>query len=182
MSKRPTDLNALAAEIHADNQHWWHDPATGAPIRRNVGEMFMLMVSELSEAMEGERKDLMDDHLPHRKMAEVEMADFVIRVLDFGGGFGFRFDAGVQLPIITETYTNRGSRLFDIVRLIAELGEEDAPGAVGRQLTWLIRYAERYCLDFGYDLWGAVEEKRAYNRVRADHKAEARLAAGGKKW
>ena len=35
----------------------------------------MLIVSEIAEAMEGERKDLMDDKLPHRKMAEVELAD-----------------------------------------------------------------------------------------------------------
>ena len=33
---------------------------------------------------------------------------------------------------------------------------------------------------YGYDLDGAVAEKRAFNAVRADHKAEARLAPGGK--
>ena len=39
----------------------------------------MLTISEIAEAMEGERKNLMDDHLPHRKMAEVEIADAYIR-------------------------------------------------------------------------------------------------------
>ena len=48
----------------------------------------MLCVSELAEAMEGDRKDLMDDHLPHRKMLEVELADAVIRILDMSGGLG----------------------------------------------------------------------------------------------
>ncbi|XUM19805.1 hypothetical protein ACRAVF_19255 [Bradyrhizobium oligotrophicum S58] len=38
----------------------------------------MLIVSEIAEAMEGERKSLMDDHLPHRKMVEVELADTLI--------------------------------------------------------------------------------------------------------
>ena len=51
--------------------------------------MLMLMVSEISEAMEGERKDLMDDHLPDRRMPEVEMADLLIRMLDYCGAHGY---------------------------------------------------------------------------------------------
>lgn len=39
-----------------------------------------------------------------------------------------------------------------------------------------------YAGGFGYDIEGAVAEKRAYNATRADHKNEARLADGGKKW
>lgn len=114
-------LNDLATECHAANEQWWRDPATGQRIERNKGELLMLIVSEVAEAMEGERKGLMDDKLPHRKMAEVEMADILIRVFDYAGAYGF-------------------------------------------------------------DLDGAVAEKRAFNAQRADHKAEARLAAGGKRW
>ena len=39
-----------------------------------------------------------------------------------------------------------------------------------------------YAGAFGYDLDGAVSEKLVYNAQRPDHKAEARLRAGGKKW
>lgn len=53
----------------------------------NVAEKICLMHSELSEAMEGARKDLMDDHLPNCKQIEVELADTVIRILDFCGRF-----------------------------------------------------------------------------------------------
>lgn len=56
---------------------------------RNYGEMLMLIVTELAESMEGYRKSLMDDHLPHRKMTEVELADAVVRILDLGVGMGF---------------------------------------------------------------------------------------------
>lgn len=49
----------------------------------------MLMVSEIAEAMEGDRKDLMDDPLPHRKMTEVELGDAVIRILDAAGRKGY---------------------------------------------------------------------------------------------
>jgi NTP pyrophosphatase (non-canonical NTP hydrolase) len=59
------------------------------PIVRNKGELLMLMVSEISEAMEGERKNLMDDKLPHRKMAEVELVDALIRIFDYAGAYGF---------------------------------------------------------------------------------------------
>lgn len=57
------------------------------PLKRNVGELLMLVVSELAEALEGDRKNLQDDKLPHRKMFEVELADAVIRILDIAGGF-----------------------------------------------------------------------------------------------
>lgn len=68
---------------------WWNDPKTGEPLERNKGEMLMLIVSEVSEAMEGERKNCMDDKLPHRKMAEVELADAIIREGDYAGGHGY---------------------------------------------------------------------------------------------
>ncbi len=47
--------------------------------------MFMLMVSEIVEAMEGVRKGLRDEHLPHRPSVEVELADLLIRVFDYAG-------------------------------------------------------------------------------------------------
>lgn len=68
---------------------WWTDLQTGEDMRgkRNVGELLCLIHSEISEAMEGHRKNLMDDKLPHRKALEVEMADAVIRLMDMAGGF-----------------------------------------------------------------------------------------------
>jgi NTP pyrophosphatase (non-canonical NTP hydrolase) len=82
-------LNELAKEVHIANKKWWTNPATGEPIERNRAEMLMLVVSEIAEAMEGERKNLMDDKLPHRKMAEVELADAVIRIFDYAAGLGY---------------------------------------------------------------------------------------------
>jgi NTP pyrophosphatase (non-canonical NTP hydrolase) len=52
--------------------------------------------SEIAEAMEGERKDLQDDHLPHRKMAEVELADALIRIFDYAGEYGYDLDGAVS--------------------------------------------------------------------------------------
>lgn len=70
---------------------WWNDLETGAPILERphvVGEKLMLVVSEVAEAMEGHRKGLADDKLPHRPMIEVELADAVIRIADLAGALG----------------------------------------------------------------------------------------------
>ena len=55
---------------------------------REIGTRIALCHSELSEALEGARKGLMDDHLKHRKMLEVELADAVIRIFDLAGSEG----------------------------------------------------------------------------------------------
>jgi len=55
----------------------------------------MLIVSEVAEAMEGHRKGLMDDKLPHRTMLEVELADALIRILDAGRGLGLDIPGAV---------------------------------------------------------------------------------------
>lgn len=43
--------------------------------------------SELSEGVEGIRKNLPDDHLPHRSMEVCELADVLIRILDYAGAY-----------------------------------------------------------------------------------------------
>lgn len=102
---------------------WWNDLCSGESLigKRNIGEMLCLIHSEISEAMEGHRKGLPDDKLPHRPMIEVELADAVIRIADLSGALSL-------------------------------------------------------------DLGGAIAEKLAYNRNRADHKPENRKADGGKKY
>ena len=103
----------------ARSSGWWTNLHTGEPVVVNVGEKLMLIVSEIAEAMEADRKSLMDDKLPHRAGREVELADALIRIFDLAGGLGL-------------------------------------------------------------DLGAAMAEKMAYNATRADHKPEARRAAGGK--
>jgi len=66
---------------------WWTDVETGLKLERNKGELIALMHSELSEVLEGVRKDKMDDHLPHRKSEEVELADVLIRIFDYAGAY-----------------------------------------------------------------------------------------------
>lgn len=68
---------------------WWKTK-TGENVADNpyaFSNKLMLTVSELAEAMEGDRKNLPDDHLPHRQMREVELADAVIRIMDLAGAY-----------------------------------------------------------------------------------------------
>lgn len=67
---------------------WYKNPHTGDDVDRNFGEVIALMHSELSEALESHRKNLMDDKLPHRSGIEVEFADCIIRILDTAAAMG----------------------------------------------------------------------------------------------
>lgn len=84
----PIGLNTYAQQCHDASVAggWWHDLNTGAPLKRNKGELLMLIVSEISEAMEGARQNCQDDKLPHRLQEEVELADALIRIFDYAGG------------------------------------------------------------------------------------------------
>ncbi len=82
----------------AANAGWWDEYfSLGSDALRMwwTGSKLMLCVTELAEAMEGVRKDKNDDHLPHRKMLEVELADAAIRIFDLAGGLGLDLGAAI---------------------------------------------------------------------------------------
>lgn len=67
---------------------WWLDTdGTGKSNPLHFSNKLCLIHSEISEAMEADRKNLMDDKLPSRPGREVELADALIRILDLAGGY-----------------------------------------------------------------------------------------------
>lgn len=98
LARAGSDLQFYAHKASADAR-WWTDPKTGADLKAEVlegtrlgkalvAEKLCLIHSEVSEAMEGHRKGLMDDKLPRRSMIEVELADAMIRIGDLAGALG----------------------------------------------------------------------------------------------
>lgn len=175
--KLTDDRNETAKVIHQANIKWWRSIDTGAPIERNRYELLALVVSEISECLEGERKNLMDDKLPHRRMAEVEQADAWIRLMDYAAGFGFPIHPRrlTEIPA-----ANKGEALFNITESVIMIRDLLIPS--GRRVGDTLDMIEDYCALHGYDLEGAINEKMQYNAVREDHTHEARRIAGGKQF
>lgn len=67
------------------NSGWWkeYDECPDQYKKYMINTKILLSITELCEGVEGYRKNLNDDHLPDRKMLEVELADAIIRIGDF---------------------------------------------------------------------------------------------------
>jgi KaiC/GvpD/RAD55 family RecA-like ATPase len=112
-------FNILAKDAHetAVTKGWWkerkrlinvasaHDPALGAFAEKAIaGMMVALEHSELSEGLEGLRKDLSDDKIPEFTMEEAEAADTIIRIMDRAVARNLR----VGWAIIAKMRMNKG--------------------------------------------------------------------------
>lgn len=108
MTTLKKSISAIQSTCHgaAKDAGWWNDLATGEDyaeiIKGNTrfgkalfAEKLTLIHSEVSEAMEGHRKSLPDDKLPHRQMAEVELADALIRIMDLAGAMGYDMGSAI---------------------------------------------------------------------------------------
>ena len=181
-------INDLAKRVFDQNKAagWWDN------MDRDILETLMLVVTEIAEATEGVRKDLMDDHLPHRKMEEVELADTVIRVVDLGGRYGWEYYETKTWDELTSSYAIEGQIMppaaehFSMVLIVSDLAQAffngDTADEISHYYSMLVGRAFSIAKSRGYDLKTAIEEKLVYNRQRADHKRENRAAVGGKRF
>lgn len=78
-------------------EHGWHEK------ERAVGELLMLMVTELAEAMEEHRnhKDNNEVYIVDSKPegVPIELADVIIRIMDFCGLHGIDIDYAVKIKM-----------------------------------------------------------------------------------
>lgn len=195
-------LDKLAVDIHRENvaAGWWTNLADGSDLleTRNRGEMLMLGVTELDEAIDALDGGLSDDKLPQYFGFDVELADCAIRILDQIGAEQRR---GGKWPLVTqsegrpnltvasvhaemETWGKRVGVLRIVGALAKALDEgyrREKVGVARYYLTLALFRIIALCEAENIALFEIIEAKRAFNRQRADHKIENRMAEGGKK-
>lgn len=177
----PYYINKLAADVHKQNVNvgWWDQGAD-----RCINTCIQLILTEVAEATEAERKNLMDEKLTHRKGGEVELADAMIRTLDLGGWFELDYVETHAHYVPFFKPANIFSSHLDISYRCIDLGKAHKRNhkmymeLAYNQLIKSICYAANYQ---NYYLWQAVEEKHLFNKTRQDHTREARAKAHGKK-
>lgn len=175
------DINQYSIKVYKQNvkRGWWDNP------KRCIYQTLQLVNTEFAEATEGDRKNLMDDHLPHRKMVEVEMADALIRLLDLAGRYGWLYEERPASQHLAD-YESAGSALFFLTALNCSLGAAVVrgcgPDILSKIYSQLVEDIIFVCGKHELDLNGAVDEKLKYNATRPDHDREARKAEYGKKY
>lgn len=176
------DVNKRAQIIHQNNikKGWW--PANSCPYTK-----LQLVSTEVAEATEGSRKNLKDDHLKHRDMFEVELADALIRIMDLGGHFLWEYTpkAGIK-PMHEWTVGRQLLDLNETIVCIYRAIHNGTPEEVQEFGSYFYSmFIDKIFLIgsiHNLDILGAMEEKIAYNATRLDHTKEHRDGPDGKKW
>lgn len=164
-------LRSFYEHVYAGNVKagWWSDLSNGEPKKRNVGELFILFVTELAEAYDAYLTREPDDKLPQYPGLGVELGDLQIRLADFCGAL-------MAGNIIESTDTrNPGDAMFREISDIAARYERirKTPEARGDKEAGVEFLAPA-------DVGEMVVAKLVFNATREDHKVENRKKEGGK--
>ena len=104
-----TSFNEVAADVNrtAIEKGWWKG-------ERNDGELICLMHSELSEALEAARHgNPPDDKIPDFNGIEAELADTIIRIMDFAAAKNHKVAEALVAKVHfnkTRSYKHSGKR------------------------------------------------------------------------
>lgn len=185
----PEYINELSKIVHANcvKAGWWDDSD------RCLYECLQLVSTEIAEATEGARKNLMDTHLKHFKMEEVEYADAIIRIVDIGGKLKLTYqeDQCVAHSFCT-AYNSIGKQQLGLNMCIVRLADAIMDYSYRPSDTYLhlcnMMYSDLIHSVFqvahnrGFGMIEAIGEKIIYNQTRKDHTREHRATEHGKKF
>ena len=188
------DIDLLAKRIHAHNVDvgWWDNPD------ECIFQKLQLVSTEVAEATEGARKNLMDTHITYRKMEEVEYADAMIRIMDLGAKLNLEYQEERYVNSWASKFNSIGMQHLAINRQIIRMAEtlvsvqmleeEMSPSypaayhALEIDYSSIINTIINVAENREFFLFSAIYEKLLYNEERADHKRENRAEANGKKF
>lgn len=187
MKERP-DLNILAKEVfEANKAKGFHDE------ERSNETLLMLVITELSEAVEADRKtqranlndfdveiERLEDANNYNNLTfsetfenyikdtvEDELADSVIRLLDLAGLRGYELEPQYQYhaDLINEVLEDGSfvECIYLIVEKITILNYFESDEA---KVRCIITYIDSLCESLSIDLWHHVELKLKYNQTR----------------
>lgn len=176
-------INEIARDAHA------HAVAAGFYEQPDPARLFALIHSELSEAIQAERMALGDYHVDyevynaegmpiarHAVGAAVELADFVLRLLDFAAWRGIRLSLRPRLVPEYRDLPRMVNVMHEQVCAIAhEAGVMDkfAEGERGPMQSTIatligvcVETVETWADARALDIWGIIAEKMAFNATR----------------
>lgn len=181
-------FDATALEVYEDNVKvgWWDDPD------RCLFTTMQLISTEVAEATEGVRKTLHDTHLPDRPMEEVEYADALIRTLDLGGKLQLSYDNNARAHRWCKEEHTVGFQQLGINASIIKFAEAymdylHDDGSIYHALleqcySDVVASIVQVAKNRELLVFEAMDEKREYNKTRADHKRENRAKINGKQF
>lgn len=176
-------LNELAKAIHENAKaKGFYD------VERNEGEIYMLIVSELGEALEAHRKGNFADLAEYNKQVSLqsekgvfqpiifqtcikdsfsdEIADTITRILDYMYYKNPKFEIKIHLDLTVEKNKNVGEFLFEVV---GNLFHAYVKASLQMQLYILCNVLSRlfiFCENQKIDIMKHIELKMQYNSTR----------------
>lgn len=170
------NLNNLRDEAYSvAKANGWHEE------EHSDSHWLMLVITEIAEAVQADRKDLHADVEAFEKYEETldlkenferqikntvedELADVVIRCLDLCGVKGLNaYTVRVEFPTGTDGFAER---MFFVCRQLTDriLSTDDV--ALGFVLSQAMSYIAEHCRRKGIDLGFFIRAKMRYNRLR----------------